>query len=57
MALNEEPWLRARYGTGYEAYCKEASRFFDFQHALALLRNFTSQPGNPCAGGRMPGRH
>jgi protein-S-isoprenylcysteine O-methyltransferase Ste14 len=47
MALNEEPWLRARYGAGYEAYCKEVSRFFDFRHALAQLRSFTSQPGNP----------
>ena len=37
MALVEEEWLKQLYGAPYRDYCRETSRFLDFQGLLALL--------------------
>lgn len=39
MALNEEPWLRARYGAEYDDYQKEVSRFFTFRRLFETTSN------------------
>ncbi|MGO4682894.1 methyltransferase family protein [Hyphomicrobium sp. 2TAF46] len=37
MAIAEEPWLEARYGSDYLAYKAEVPRFFNFRHGVATL--------------------
>lgn len=37
MAIAEEPWLEARYGSDYLTYKAEVPRFFNFRHGVATL--------------------
>ncbi|MEQ1576017.1 MAG: isoprenylcysteine carboxylmethyltransferase family protein [Hyphomicrobium sp.] len=43
MALNEEPWLRTRYGTDYDAYCHDVSRFFTAGRVTSAVRRGMAQ--------------
>jgi protein-S-isoprenylcysteine O-methyltransferase Ste14 len=51
MAINEEPWLRARYGADYDTYTKEVSRFFSFRRLAEVTRNSS----RPFSAPRIPG--
>ncbi|MBS0239680.1 MAG: isoprenylcysteine carboxylmethyltransferase family protein [Proteobacteria bacterium] len=43
MAIAEEPWLEARYGSDYLAYKAEVPRFFNFRHGVATLAAITAK--------------
>lgn len=45
MALGEEPWLAAAYGTAYGDYCANVPRFYNVRRALSAL---------PTHAGRWP---
>lgn len=53
MALNEEPWLRARYGADYDVYTKEVSRFFTFRRLAEVMLN-GSRPFDASRSPRPP---
>ena len=38
MAFAEEHWLEAAYGADYRRYRVEVARFYNWRHALAVLK-------------------
>jgi protein-S-isoprenylcysteine O-methyltransferase Ste14 len=38
MAVAEEHWLEAAYGADYRRYRREVARFYNWRHALAVLK-------------------
>jgi protein-S-isoprenylcysteine O-methyltransferase Ste14 len=56
MALAEEPWLEARYGSAYADYRAEVPRFFNFRHALAELAALAARTSQPFADRRRNSR-
>jgi protein-S-isoprenylcysteine O-methyltransferase Ste14 len=56
MALAEEPWLEARYGSTYVTYRTEVPRFFNYRHALQRLATLMARRSEFIAKGRSTGR-
>jgi len=49
MAFAEERWLEAAYGADYLRYRHEVARFYNWRHALALLKQ-SAMPARRAAG-------
>jgi protein-S-isoprenylcysteine O-methyltransferase Ste14 len=56
MAIAEEPWLEARYGSAYAAYRAEVPRFFNYRHALHRLAALMARRSEPIVKARRSGR-
>jgi hypothetical protein len=44
MAVAEEHWLEAAYGADYRRYRREVARFYNWRHALAVLKEEVMPP-------------
>jgi len=56
MAIAEEPWLEARYGSSYAAYRAEVPRFFNHRYALNRLAALMARRSEPIVKARRSGR-
>jgi protein-S-isoprenylcysteine O-methyltransferase Ste14 len=56
MAIAEEPWLEARYGSAYAAYRAEVPRFFNHRYALNQLAALMARRSEPIVKARRSGR-
>jgi protein-S-isoprenylcysteine O-methyltransferase Ste14 len=56
MAIAEEPWLEARYGSAYAAYRAEVPRFFNHRYALNRLASLMARRSEPFIKARRSGR-